>query len=53
MQGAKKGLIINSRDLCGGKNRADAELVGQNFKENDFRTVVRPVCPKAQQGRRR
>jgi hypothetical protein len=44
MQGGKKGLIVNSRNLCAGKNRANAELVGQNFKEDDSRPILRPNC---------
>jgi hypothetical protein len=51
MQGAKKGLIINSRDLCGGKNRADAELSGQNDKVRDFRPLVQPQCGAARKRR--
>jgi hypothetical protein len=44
MQGAKKGLIINSRDLCAGTNRANARFTGQNGKPHDLRPVLRPVC---------
>lgn len=52
MQGGKKGLIINSRNLCAGKNRADAELTGQNFKRDELRPVVRPSCSSARKSRR-
>lgn len=51
MQGGKKGLIINSRNLCTGKNRATAELVGQNFKEFDIRPVLQPECRTASRHR--
>ena len=44
MQGAKKGLIVNSRNLCGGTNRANAALDGQNGKLSDFNPVLRPDC---------
>jgi hypothetical protein len=44
MQGGKKGLVVNSRDLCAGKNRAKAHFVGQNGKAYDFRPVVRASC---------
>ena len=30
MQGGKKGLIVNSRNLCARTSRADAQLTGQN-----------------------
>ena len=41
MQGAKKGLIVNSRNLCGGKNRANVAFDGQNGKISDFKPVMR------------
>ena len=41
MQGGKKGLVVNSRNLCLGTNRADARFTGQNGKVHDFRPVVR------------
>lgn len=44
MQGAKKGLIINSRNLCKGTNKAGVELDGQNGKPSDFRAALRPDC---------
>jgi hypothetical protein len=42
MQGGKKGLVVNSRNLCAGPNRARARFVGQNGKVHRFRPVVRP-----------
>ncbi len=47
MQGGKKGLVINSRNLCAGKNKADAVFDGQNGKPYDFKPVVKPSCGKA------
>jgi hypothetical protein len=44
MQGGKKGLIINSRNLCAAKNRANLELSGQNGKAYDFKPVVGAKC---------
>lgn len=44
MQGGKKGLVVNSRNLCAGTNRADAKFIGQNGKPYDFRPVVKPRC---------
>jgi hypothetical protein len=50
MQGAKKGLIVNSRDICQGSNRADVELDAQNGKFYDLRPQLKAKCGK--QGRR-
>ncbi len=41
MQGGKKGLIVNSRNLCGRKSRADTKLDGQNGRTHDFGPIVR------------
>jgi hypothetical protein len=43
MQGGKKGLIVNSRDLCRGKNRASVNLIGQNGRRRNLRPVVRAM----------
>jgi hypothetical protein len=53
MQGGKKGLIVNSRNLCGGTNRANAAFDGQNGKISDFNPVMRPDCGKGRKGKRR
>jgi hypothetical protein len=50
MQGGKKGLVVNSKNLCAGTNRADAQLTGQNGKTYDFKPVVKPSCGKARKG---
>jgi hypothetical protein len=48
MQGAKKGLIVNSTDLCAGAHRADAQLSGHNGKAEDSKpAVVAGGCGKA------
>jgi hypothetical protein len=45
MQGKKKGLIVNSRDLCLGKApKADVQLTGQNAKPFDFKPAVKSAC---------
>jgi hypothetical protein len=44
MQGAKKGLIVNSTDLCAAKHRAAAQLSGHNGKADDFKVVVGAGC---------
>jgi hypothetical protein len=51
MKGGKKGLIVNSRNLCAKTNRAKARFVGQNGKPYDFRPIVRPDCGKALKGK--
>lgn len=43
MQGGKKGLIQNSRNLCGSTSRADAKFDGQNGRAHDFRPLVKPT----------
>ncbi len=44
MQGGKKGLVVNSRNLCAGKNRASAQFTGQNGAPHDFRPVMKASC---------
>jgi len=44
MQGGKKGLIVNSRDLCAGVAKATARFTGQNGKVHNFRPVMRADC---------
>jgi hypothetical protein len=44
MQGGQKGLIVNSRNLCARKSRANARFQGQNGKRYDFHPVVRAGC---------
>jgi hypothetical protein len=44
MQGGKKGLIVNSRNLCAGKNRAQVRLVGHNGKLHRARPLVKVQC---------
>ncbi len=52
MQGAKKGLVINSRNLCGQVNRANVEFEGQNGKVAEGRPELRPDCA-GKRGRKR
>jgi hypothetical protein len=51
MQGAKKGLIVNSRNLCVAPSRATVELTGQNDREHNFRPVVAADCGSSPQDR--
>lgn len=46
MQGGKKGLFVNSTNLCKGKHNAIVNLDGQNGKLYDFSTPLKPKCGK-------
>jgi len=47
MQGAKKGLIVNSRDLCAGPSRANVQTDGHNGKRFNDHPLMRPLgCAK-------
>jgi hypothetical protein len=44
MQGGKKGLLVNSTNLCKRKNRAISEFTGQNGKLYDTKPAVAAKC---------
>jgi uncharacterized repeat protein (TIGR01451 family) len=44
MQGGRRGLVVNSRNLCARANRAMAVFTGQNGVAYNFRPAVRPSC---------
>jgi hypothetical protein len=44
MRGGKKSLFVNSRDLCGGTQRATVRLQAQNAKRLDLQPVVGNSC---------
>ncbi|HVY97015.1 MAG TPA: hypothetical protein VHA54_08665, partial [Solirubrobacterales bacterium] len=46
MQGGKKSLLVNSRNLCATTNRATVKMDGQNGKVHDFRPLVGNSCGK-------
>jgi hypothetical protein len=46
MQGGKKGLLVNSRDLCAGVNKATVKMEGQNGKTYRSRPAVGNSCSK-------
>jgi hypothetical protein len=52
MQGGKKGLLENSRNLCAGTNRATVQMDGQNGMTYDSRPVVVNSCKKAKKKKR-
>jgi hypothetical protein len=48
MKGGKKGLLVNSTNLCKRTNRAIADFTGQNGKKHVFNPVLRARgCSKA------
>ncbi len=54
MQGGKKGLIVNSTNICRGTHRAEANLSGQNGRLERTRPPVRAQgCGKGRRGRRK
>jgi hypothetical protein len=44
MQGGKKGLFVNSRDICKHVNRATARFKAQNGKSYEARPVLKDGC---------
>jgi hypothetical protein len=52
MQGGKKGLIINSRNLCAKKSKADVQFTGQNGKRRSFHPLMRADCGGKGKGKR-
>jgi hypothetical protein len=42
MQGGKKGLIVNSTNLCASVNRATARLTGQNGRQVTLHPAMQP-----------
>lgn len=52
MRGGKKGLLVNSQNLCLKKQRANARFVAQNGRQVTVRPVVGNDCKKAARGKR-
>jgi hypothetical protein len=46
MQGGKKGLIVNSTNICNGKHRAIADFKGQNGRHRLLRPLVKTSCKR-------
>ena len=53
MQGGKKGLIVNSRNLCGAVSKANVEYTGQNGKTFSAKPVLRADCGGGRKGKKR
>jgi hypothetical protein len=53
MQGGKKSLLVNSTNICKGKNRAIADFTGHNGKKDLFRPLVKGAsCKSGRKGKR-
>jgi hypothetical protein len=50
MQGGKKGLLVNSTNICKGPHRAKILVDGQNGKTADQSPVVKAQCGKVRKG---
>jgi hypothetical protein len=46
LDGGKKGLIVNSENLCNATHRGIAKFTGQNGRRVALHPVVRSSCPK-------
>jgi hypothetical protein len=44
MQGGKKGLIVNSRNLCGAVSKAEADFTAHSGKADEIRPVMKAQC---------
>jgi hypothetical protein len=53
MKGGKKGLLVNSRDICRSVNRATVELDAQNGKTADQRPALKATCKAAGKGKKK
>jgi hypothetical protein len=54
MQGGRKGLIVNSQNICKGTHRGIANFKGQNGRRYEFNPVVKAQCGgKGKKGGRR
>jgi hypothetical protein len=47
MGGGKRGLLVNSRNICNHRNRVTVKMVGQNGRLHNFRPLLRDSCKKA------
>jgi hypothetical protein len=52
MKGGKKGLLVNSENLCRKTHRANARFVAHNGRQVTLRPVVENDCKKAKRGKR-
>jgi hypothetical protein len=52
MKGGKKGLLVNSTNICVGKHRAEVAFGAQNGRERDFHPALKAECGKHRRGRK-
>jgi hypothetical protein len=52
MQGAKKGLLVNSTNLCLGKHRAEVSFDAHNGKHQQTKQALQVKCAKPRKHRR-
>ncbi|HEX3735057.1 MAG TPA: hypothetical protein VHU86_07855 [Solirubrobacterales bacterium] len=53
MKGGKKGLLVNSRNLCQGKQgRMTVDMTAQNNKTSDARPLLGNSCAEAKKGKK-
>ncbi len=48
MRGGKQGLLVNSRNICGGTQKATAVFKAQNGKSAKLRPVLKNACKKSE-----
>ncbi len=53
MQGGKKGLLVNSRNICAGVNRATAKFKAQDGDAYDSKPPLKAQCAKRAKHRKR
>ena len=52
MQGGKKGLLVNSRDLCARPSRVIARFKGHNGRRHNPKPLLKNDCGKARKAKR-
>jgi hypothetical protein len=50
MNGGKKGLLVNSTNICAHTNRATANFTGQNGRIYDTNPVLQAKCGGKKKG---
>jgi len=52
LQGGKKGILVNSTNICKGTHRATARLTAQNGRFIGSRPLLKAKCPRRHAGKR-
>jgi hypothetical protein len=53
MQGGKKGLLVNSTNICRGTDKATVEMTGQNGLRHNFLTALKAKCRTGHKGNKK